>query len=88
MAKRFTKRILKGRSGNPTHVSDVSYYYNKFFPKEYFEDIIELEFEHLTVKIPREYDKFLRIIYGDYMILPPEEERVDHNGSCINFGEY
>lgn len=88
MAKLFTKQILKAETGNPTHVTDVSFYYNKFFPKEYFKDIIELKFEHLTVKIPREYDNFLRIIYGDYMKLPPEEDRVDHNGYCIDFGEY
>ena len=88
MARLFTKRVLKYRPENSTHVSDDSYYFTKFFPKEYFNDLIKLEFENLEVKIPKEYDKILRMIYGDYMQLPPEEERVNHNGSDIDFGQY
>lgn len=42
------------------------------FEKSIFEDLIEVPFEDTTVKIPKEYDKFLTITYGDYM-QPPSE---------------
>lgn len=47
--------------------------------KSDFEDTIDLQFEKYTFKGPREYDKYLRMWYGDYMQLPPEKERIYHH---------
>jgi len=44
--------------------------------KEWINETQEGWFEGLKVKIPIDYDSFLKHIYGDYMELPPEEERV------------
>lgn len=33
------------------------------------------EFEYLTVRIPEQYDTYLKKLYGDYMKLPPLERR-------------
>ncbi len=38
----------------------------------------EAPFESLTVKIPAEYDRVLRRGYGDYMEMPPKEDRKTH----------
>lgn len=38
----------------------------------------QIKFESLTVKIPRLSEEYLTQKYGDYMQLPPEEERVGH----------
>ena len=35
-------------------------------------------FEHLNLRIPNDYDKVLRDEYGDYMQIPPEDERGTH----------
>ena len=35
----------------------------------------EVEFENLTFPVPYNYDKYLKEIYGDYMILLPLEQR-------------
>ena len=42
---------------------------------EDFEDTIDTEFAGHTFKIMKGYDRVLRNIYGDYMQLPPEEQR-------------
>ena len=50
------------------------------FEKNLFEKKIEWKFEDSKFYIPEEYDKILKQIYGDYMKLPPENERVSgHN---------
>lgn len=46
-----------------------------YYPKEYFKKTIPILFEGLEVTIPQEYDKVLRVVYGDYMELPPAEQR-------------
>lgn len=51
-----------------------------YFPSELFEEYIDVDFDGVKCRIIKEYDKFLRMYYGDYMQLPPEEKRVpSHN---------
>lgn len=38
----------------------------------------ELDFEGRTFKVVEEYDKYLTMLYEDYMELPPEDERKPH----------
>ncbi len=38
------------------------------FPREYFEDYIEVPFETTTVPIPAKYDEMLSTFYSDYMV--------------------
>ena len=42
-------------------------------------DSISIEFEGHEFPAPRNYDCILRQIYGDYLQLPPEEERFPHH---------
>lgn len=48
-------------------------------PKEVFESYAKCEFEGREFSRISDYDTYLRIIYGDYMQLPPEEQRVSHH---------
>ena len=52
------------------------YYADKLYPASLLEELTELEFEGHHFFAPKEYDKVLRMRYGDYMKLPPENERV------------
>lgn len=49
------------------------------FPKEVFADSEKVEFEGEGFNAPVGWHEYLTGIYGDYMKLPPEDERVTHH---------
>ena len=50
-------------------------YSKNLYPRSYLTRVVEGEFEGAQYPIPADYDACLRGIYGDYMQLPPPEER-------------
>lgn len=54
------------------------------FPKEYFEEVIEVDFEDGKFLINQQYDAFLSAYYGDYMKIPEVHERVDHGDMIVD----
>lgn len=46
---------------------------------------IQIEFCGKLFNAPKGYDKILKKVYGDYMKLPPVEQRVNHNTAKILF---
>lgn len=49
------------------------------YPKSCFDHAVPMEFEGKMLNMPADYDTYLRIAFGDYMQLPPEEQRVCHH---------
>lgn len=49
------------------------------FEREWFNKYIDIEFEGESFKAMAQYDSFLKCLYGDYMQLPPKEDRVCHD---------
>ncbi len=49
-----------------------------YYNAEYFSDTVDGEFEGHKIKNPIGYDKYLTEMYGDYMQLPPEKDRIMH----------
>ena len=49
------------------------------YKAKWFKDSIEVPFEDITARIPKEYDAVLTNFYGDYMTPPPREKRIRHN---------
>lgn len=48
----------------------------------------KVKFEDIKVNIPNNYDKILKLEYGEYMELPPKESRFREAPEEIDFGEY
>lgn len=47
-------------------------------PKEWYRHYVEYEFEGVRFWGIKEYDAYLKYVYGDYMSLPPETDRIAH----------
>jgi lipopolysaccharide cholinephosphotransferase len=58
------------------------------YDKKYLENFIDMNFENEYFKIPKEYDKILKTVYGDYMTLPPIEERKTHEIIELDLGNH
>ncbi|HBF68886.1 MAG TPA: hypothetical protein DDW20_06240 [Firmicutes bacterium] len=54
------------------------------FPADLFEETINHIFEGIEFCIPKKYDEMLKIMYGEYMKLPPKEKRVAHLPKIIS----
>ena len=52
---------------------------------EDFEETVDVGFEGRTFKMMKGYDRVLRNIYGDYMQLPPEDQRQPKHGHTTFF---
>lgn len=50
----------------------------KDIPAYLFDEFADYEFEGIVVKGFKDYDTYLKTIYGDYMKLPPENQRITH----------
>lgn len=50
------------------------------FNIDLFDEYEDLKFEGGAFKCIKKYDYFLSQMYGDYMKLPPQEERIPHHG--------
>ncbi|MCD7894887.1 MAG: LicD family protein [Erysipelotrichaceae bacterium] len=54
-------------------------------PKSWFDHVVYKEFEGYDMPLMAGYDQYLHLIWGDYMQLPPEEQRVaKHNTVYLN----
>ncbi|MFQ7069794.1 LicD family protein [Ruminococcus bicirculans (ex Wegman et al. 2014)] len=57
-----------------------AYYKKDIFLKNIFDNCTDVEFEGQMFAAPKNYDAYLKQLYGDYMRLPPVESRVsNHN---------
>ncbi len=52
---------------------------NNIYPTRLLQEFIDWPFEDLVCKVPKEYDEFLKLSYGNYMQLPPSEQQVGHH---------
>ena len=49
--------------------------------------LVKLEFEGKKYYCPKEYNKILTKVYGDYMKLPPIDKQVTHNPTKVKFSD-
>lgn len=73
--KRMTKYKINECSGITELCSGPGYMKN-WYPKDAFSKAVFLPFEDRLMPVPVGYDKYLKIAFGNYMIMPPIEKRI------------
>ena len=71
-------------------LTDPQVFKKQLFPREIFGKPRLVDFENCKFKIPQNAERFLEIRYGDFMRLPPEEERwkyLDNSIREIDYGD-
>lgn len=89
--KRYYNFIMSYHNVDASEVFDVSSTveeYPQIFNKKGFKPIQKFKFEDIEVNVPNNYDEILTSFYGDYMQLPPLEDRYNHITREIDFGKY
>ncbi len=81
ICRKSEKLSKKYNDENTSDVSIICWMLNSKlkFPKELFSKSCEIKFEDYYFKCPIGYDVILKIRYGNYMELPPVEQRVKHH---------
>ena len=54
------------------------HYFGELYPREGMENTVLADFEGRKWCIARDYDSYLKKLYGNYMWIPPEEDREKH----------
>lgn len=87
--KHYRQRLLSRYNGINTKCCITSDFPNNLLLNNLFGEKDIYIFEKEQFYGFKNYDCFLKILYGDtYMQLPPEEDRVQHSQQKINFGKY
>lgn len=55
------------------------------YKRKWYEETIDMEFENIVLRGCKDYDEYLTFLYGDYMKLPPINERKVHPVSKLTF---
>ncbi len=67
---------------------DMTYSGNKYLEKSWFKEVIPMQFEDTEFSVCTAYKEYLETVYGDYMQLPPEDQRENrHQIVEIGFGD-
>lgn len=70
----FCEKIVT-KYNPPKEDDNVRYLLCRLHPYHYFKDVEWVDFEGEKMPVVKNYDRFLRTVYGDYMQLPPEDQR-------------
>lgn len=86
----YEKTRKKFNSKNTTKVYESLRIRNSknIFNRVHLENLIDVDFEGYSFKVPSEYDAVLTNAYGNYLELPPEDKRYNRHGIVeVYFGD-
>ena len=85
----LTKMIMTSYKNDDSEyvVSYLSAYAirKEYLPRSTYYETVKCRFEDRVYMIPRDADRYLSSVYGDYMTLPPVEQRITHGVGKISF---
>ena len=87
--RRYLKAARMYEDVEDTYVTDFSGAEPEkiYFVKSDLFPLREMPFEDTTISMPRDPHPHLTLQFGDYMTLPPEEDRKNHYPAVLKFGD-
>ena len=86
--KKLRYRLITSYNDKNTVFCFASDYPRTMLKNSWFGSFEYYSFENMKLKGYKEFDAYLTNAYGNYMELPPENERVCHSNYDIDFGIY
>lgn len=89
----FTKMVVKGAQKYPFDTAEKvaavvwGYGEREIVDRDVYSHYIKLDFEGYQFNVPQKYDTYLKMLYGDYMALPPKEQQVYKHGATAYWKE-
>ena len=87
----FTQKIYGLCKNNNSKYVSIPSGRKHYFKETYLRDgqvqVTKCEFEGHKWNIPKDYDAYLKKMYGDYMKIPPEKDREEHIVLELKFPE-
>lgn len=77
---KYLKLIKKHSFDDSLYIADFvgKYHFKDTYPKAWWEPAKMVQFEDIMAPVPGNYDAYLKQIYGDYMTIPKQEDRLQH----------
>lgn len=66
--------------------TDIGHYFGHIMPKSVYYPPVKGTFEGIAVNLPHDVDAYLKNQYGDYMTIPPVEDREKHYSVGFDLG--
>ncbi len=80
------RRMIRWTGKNTKYITEICsgsrYMFNQY-PKEYFAEPVEKDFEDIKVPLPTNYDGYLQMAFGEYMKMPPKEKQVAKHNTVL-----
>ena len=78
LARRYDRALTRYEGTETGRIKEPDLRFGKVVvPSECMREFVDLDFEDMKAKCPANYDALLKGLYGDYMQLPPENQRGD-----------
>ncbi len=77
-ATRIMAMCKDGSSQMVSIPSGSKQYFQEMYPRDPFCETETMQFEHRDVEVSKWWDGYMRIMYGNYMEIPPAEKRGQH----------
>ncbi len=77
-ANQIEKQIQKYRVEDGKYIAFIpsKLKEKEIFPRDMFDELIEIPFEHLVLPAPKRFDVVLKQFYDNYMTVPPKEKQI------------
>lgn len=82
ISENILKTILLYKDEYDNYICPID---EKTFDRKIFNEVAKVTFENKKYNSPKNYDKYLTSIYGNYMQLPPIDDRKEHSFIEVEF---